>query len=563
MKVKSCLTFLFLFQFFLYSAEYKIDKIDDKIVVKEDNSTLTDKNFSSLINRLHSGDRVLFKRGKIFNLQIVLKNKENIFLGSYGNGSKSKISLISKIPFEDNQTFEVFYSKDLGYDEKDLSFLSLKKDFDSHYLMLSTKTKSEISKNFDEVKNFIDYIFRIKLPTHKFRYFDPNAIRVWLDGKELLKLMLFEELRCKDCGDFVRWYFEKSSGYLYLFWRGDFVDLDILKDKLKINNVKLDTIKITDSKNITISSLDIEGGKYAIALRGSSFVNIINCKIGRGSFVGVEMTKSFDSNASSDYNVIDNCIIDSGFKFKNYRFHSSRGSQDGIFLIGDASYNRILHSKIKDWGHCGINLFSQKGEVSNNEFILNKIDGANVAYMHGFTLEGKNCKYNRFFSNFFTNLGARNQLGGVENAIYKNYFANIFNSQIKKDQGYGSGQGVWLQTFAKGNYITDNIFIDCDEAAISLVSFGSDQVKEKNTISRNFIINCAKNVFNKPYKNCVIEIFDKNGSNVKNNNFINNKIFANDYDPNVYYYNRVLSILEFNEKMTDRGNFILGNILIK
>ncbi len=563
MKVNYILYFLIFVTFFAYSKEYKISKVDNSIVIKNEQDEVIFKKFPEIINNLNSGDKLLFERGKVFNLSLILKGKDHITIGSYGEGKKAKISLISPIPFDENQSFEIFYSKDKNFDKNDTSFKNLSENFHNHFLLLSSKVREEISDSFEEVKDFIDYVIRIKLPVEKFQFFDPKALRVWLDGRELLKLMLFEELKCKECKDSIRWYFEDKENYLYLFIRGSFIDFNVLKKHLRINNSKVDVLGIRDSKNITISSLEIEGGKYALAIRGSSFVNVFDSKIGKGSFVGVEITNSLDSNLSSDYNVIDSCTIDSGFRFRNYRFHSSRGSQDGIFLVGKASYNKVLNCVIKDWGHSGINLFAKNGTVSNNEFISNRIDGADVPYMHGFTMEGEKCISNKFLSNFFMNLGARNQLGGVKNSVYRNYFANIFNSQIKKDQGYGSGQGIWLQTLAKENYITDNIFIGCDEAAISLVSFGKDGVKEKNTISRNFIINCGKNAFNDSYKNHVIEIFDKNNTNIKNNNFIKNKIFARDYEPVIYYHGEELSVDEFNLKMGSYGDFIVGNKLIK
>ena len=563
MKVNHILFFLIFVTFFAYSKEYKISKVDNSIVIKNEQDEVIFKKFPEIINNLNSGDKLLFERGKVFNLSLILKGKDHITIGSYGEGKKAKISLISPIPFDENQSFEIFYSKDKDFNKDDTSFKNLSENFHNHFMLLSSKVREEISDSFEEVKDFIDYVIRIKLPVEKFQFFDPKALRVWLDGRELLKLMLFEELKCKECKDSIRWYFEDKENYLYLFIRGSFIDFNVLKKHLRINNSKVDVLGIRDSKNITISSLEIEGGKYALAIRGSSFVNVFDSKIGKGSFVGVEITNSLDSNLSSDYNVIDSCTIDSGFRFRNYRFHSSRGSQDGIFLVGKASYNKVLNCVIKDWGHSGINLFAKNGTVSNNEFISNRIDGADVPYMHGFTMEGEKCISNKFLSNFFMNLGARNQLGGVKNSVYRNYFANIFNSQIKKDQGYGSGQGIWLQTFAKENYITDNIFIGCDEAAISLVSFGKDGVKEKNTISRNFIINCGKNAFNDSYKNHVIEIFDKDNTNIKNNNFIKNKIFAREYEPVIYYHGEELSVDEFNLKMGSYGDFIVGNKLIK
>ncbi len=563
MKVNYILYFLIFVTFFAYSKEYKISKVDNTIIIKNEQNEIIFKKIPEIINNLNSGDKLLFERGKVFNLSLILKGKDHITIGSYGEGKKAKISLISPIPFDENQSFEIFYSKDKNFDKNDTSFKNLSENFHNYFMLLSSKVREEISDSFEEVKDFIDYVIRIKLPVKKFQFFDPKALRVWLDGRELLKLMLFEELKCKECKDSIRWYFEDKENYLYLFIRGSFIDFNVLKKHLRINNSKVDVLGIRDSKNITISSLEIEGGKYALAIRGSSFVNVFDSKIGKGSFVGVEITNSLDSNLSSDYNVIDSCTIDSGFRFRNYRFHSSRGSQDGIFLVGKASYNKVLNCVIKDWGHSGINLFAKNGTVSNNEFISNRIDGADVPYMHGFTMEGEKCISNKFLSNFFMNLGARNQLGGVKNSVYRNYFANIFNSQIKKDQGYGSGQGIWLQTFAKENYITDNIFIGCDEAAISLVSFGKDGVKEKNTISRNFIINCGKNAFNDSYKNHVIEIFDKNNTNIKNNNFIKNKIFARDYEPVIYYHGEELSVDEFNLKMGSYGDFIVGNKLIK
>ncbi len=565
-KVKILFLYLFLVISSLTAKEYRIYTLEDKVVVQDENDQIISHNISSVFNNLNSGDSVKFKRGDIFYQKVLVKNKSDIFIGSYGdvNLSLPVITSVREIPFEENQTFEIFYSKDKEVDLNDTSFQNLSYRFMQNYSLLSTQTKQQIANNFKDVKDFVDYIVRIKLPVEKFEYFDPKAVRIWIKDDEKLRLMLFEELRCKECKDSIRWFFEDKENYLYLFIRGETGNLDKLKDELKINNINVDTLSIQNSKNITVSNLSIEGGKYAVALRGSSFVNFTDCSVGKGAFVGVEITNSLDSNASSDYNILDGCSIDSGFDFKNYRFHSSRGVQDGIFLVGKASQNKIIGCSVTNWGHSAINLFSSEengGNISFNEFISNRIDGSKVPYMHGFTTEGITCAHNRFTSNFFTNLGARNQFGGVENAVYRNYFGNIYNSQIKKDQGYGAGQGIWIQAYAKNNYITENIFINCDEAAISVVSYEKDSEKEKNTISGNFIINCGEKIFNKPYQNCVIEVFDKHkeSSSIKDNNFVNNKIFARGYTPKIYYHDEEFTIDEFNKQIGRYGDFIIGN----
>jgi len=569
MKVKKIFLLLLFLPLFSIAKEYKVSSLNGKIVIEEESGLLFQGDIESFFKNLKNKDNIFFRRGDAFNISVSIKNKENIFLGSFGEKSlpKPKITSISPIPFEENENFEIFYSENKKADLNDSSFKNLILEFDRHYSILSTSTKRQISKEFEEVKDFIDYILRIKLPTEKFRYFDPNALRVWLKNKEILRLMLFEELKCKECKEEIRWFFEKKEGYLYLFIRGEIKNIQELKEDLKINNLYLDTISIQNSKNIIIRDLQIEGGKYAIALRGTSKTSISDSIIGKGSFVGVEIANSIDSNASSDFNIIENCKIDSGFYF-SYRFHSSRGSQDGIFLLGRANFNTISNNTISNWGHSGINLYSpQNGKVSNNYFVANKIEGSKVPYMHGFSMDGKNTSYNRFTSNIFTNLGARNQLNGVENAVYRNYFANIYNSQIKKDQGYGSGQAIWLQSYGdnacKNNYVTENIFINCDEAAVSIVSYEKDGIKTKNTISGNFIINCGTKIFNKPYQNCVFEIFDEKGGTVKENNFVNNKIFNRETEPKVFYRGEILSIEEFNKKIGTNGDFIVGNKNLK
>ncbi len=550
---------------FSYAAEYRVLSLNDKIIIEDKNGSILNISLENLFKNLSNNDNVLFRRGDVFRTNISVKNKKLIFLGSFGDPAKSKplITSISKIPFEENETFEIFYSKEKKANLNDESFKNLSDDFKKHFSILSSEIKREIADNFEDVKDFIDYVLRIKLPVEKFKYFDPNAMRVWIKKREILKLMLFEELKCTECEEEIRWFYEPKKNYLYLFIRGDIKNLSELKNEMEINNIKVDTVTIQESENITIRDLSIEGGKYALALRGASKTTVSDSVIGNGSFTGIEITNSFDSNKSSDFNVIDKCVIDSGFNFK-YRFHSSRGSQDGIFLLGLASFNIISNNLISNWGHAGINLYSpENGKVSDNLFISNKIDGSKVPYMHGFSMDGKNTSGNRFTSNMFTNLGARNQLNGVENAVYRNYFANIYNSRIKKDQGYGSGQGIWLQAYGRNacrdNHITENIFINCDEAAVSIVSYENDGVKKKNTVSNNFIINCGNKIFNKPYQNTVFEIFDKRGNTVKENNFVNNKIFNREEEPKIFYHGEILSVDEFNKKIGRYGDFIIGN----
>jgi len=73
------------------------------------------------------------------------------------------ITSIREIPFEENQTFEIFYSKDKEADLNDTSFQNLSYRFMQNYSLLSTQTKQQIANNFEDAKDGVTYRYFVSV----------------------------------------------------------------------------------------------------------------------------------------------------------------------------------------------------------------------------------------------------------------------------------------------------------------------------------------------------------------------------------------------------------------
>ncbi|NPA81887.1 MAG: right-handed parallel beta-helix repeat-containing protein [Epsilonproteobacteria bacterium] len=529
----------------LFADKYYIRHENGKdIVIINERHQIISRNFEEFLQNIKKGDELLFKRGEVFKKPIILKNKENLSIKDYGS-KKLRYPIIDTRYRIDEDSF---IKLDMNNLKKDRSWRVLESEFKKNLAPLSSKVRQNIAKNFDEVKDSVFEIYRVKISP-----IDWTSVRVWVNNKEILKALIFEELKEKDD---ARWYFEKQNGYLYIF----VLNKDFKLKNVKINNMVLDSLSLKNCKNIDVENLDIRASKYAVGIRGSLNVVLQSCKIGRYSFSALNITSGDMGDYSSNIVIKDN-EIDSGFK-AFYRFLSSRGSQDGIFMLKGVKDSLVLNNKIINWGHSAINIYAPKNAlpVKNNKIISNFISGKNISYMHGVTIDGMNAVKNEVRLNIIRDISARNQLNGRENRFVNNAVFDVRNSPVKSDQGYSAAQAIELQAYgkdniSKGNIIKDNLFAKVDGSCISLVSFSKDGEKRDNIFENNVLINCGlKNggVF--------LKVDDGYGRhNIEANSFINNRFKATKREPKIFYRGETLSVEEFNFKDGSFEDRIEGN----
>ncbi len=540
-----------------FCENYYISKnLENKISIKK-NGIVLFKPLNEIIKNSKKGDKFFFQRGEIFKTSIEVLNKEGLTFSSYGNPLKPLpvIDARSKIIIDKN-SLEILYNPqiEIWHDE---SWKNLTNDFKNLTYILSTKTREKMAKSFDEIKYYVSQIARFRLPVPKYGYYDANPIRIFNEKSEILKALFFEELKCEGCKNEIRWYFEKKSGLLYLFSLSPSIDLKRVLNNLYINNENLSAFSIVNSKNIKVKNLNLQGGKYSVLIKGAKNIEVSNCKLGNYSFVGAYLT----SNKNPSLKIkIENCKIDSNFPFKNYRFYSSRGSQDGVFIIGDVNDSIVTKCDITNWGHSAITLNTPtlKHFVSNNVISLNKISSKGIPYMHGIIIDNKNCTKNRITDNLITDISAPNQLNGIENIFSKNIIMNIKNSQIKKDQGYGSGIAIQIQAYGKNasinNLIKENYIYNCDQCAVSIYDNGKDGEKRGNKFIANTFSNCALNPLYPKDKAIFIEISKKNQNKISNNIFIKNIFYSKKEKPLINYKGEIVDINDFNKIEGNKEN---------
>ncbi len=541
------------------------------------NEELISHDLKKFISFLQEGDKLFFKRGEKFDTFLDLSDKNNITIRAYGDENLSLpiIEHIIKIPFNDQNESSSIYPS-LGDEPwNDTSWNNLLNKFNFYLSFLATFTKNKIATTYDEVKDKIHQILRIKLPPLD-DAFDPTAIRFWIGDEEILRVLYFEELNCIDCQYKIRYFYEKETNFLYLFTNDSNIELNSILSELKINNANYYAIKITNSKNIKIENLDVRGGKYAFIIRSSKDINISDSIVGNGSFTGIYVTNDMnDITKGSENIIIDNCTIDGNFKF-NYRFYSERGSQDGVFFLNNVSNSVLKNSLIKNWGHTGVNLAVnlnisetdlENAKVINNKIYNNTFDGKNVSYMRALTFDGSKCENNEFYQNVIRNMEARSQINGLLNTIKYNLFYNTKNSQLKQDQGYGSGEALQLQAYGTTNIsayntIEKNLILKTDEPGISLSSNDKTGDKIDNLIQDNILIDCGNRRFipfegyKRDYNQTAIDIFDYTDSykTIKQNDFIANKIYTPYQNAFIFYKGELLTVKEFNQKNNPEEN---------
>jgi len=552
--MKRLLIFM-LSSFCLLSArDYYIFLNSQKVIKIRSENENSDINLSKALKNAEEGDRFFFKRGEVFKTPVKIKNKKGLSFLSYGDETLPAPIIETLTEIKPKEKYTTIITEPKKFSFRDESWRNLERDFKNYLKILKTSLRKKAAKSFYDIRDKLSAMARIKLPLPKYGYYDPNAVRIFYKNKEILKTLFFEELNCDNCKEKIRWYLEGKSGYLYLFFLSNESDPNEVINNLFINNDYLSPFIVENCKEITIKGLDLRGGKYSLMIKDSSKIKVLNMKIGNYSFTGIY---AIGDKAITSKIVVKDSLIDSKFNF-DYRYYSSRGSQDGIFFLGNVRESIVKRCDIKNWGHNGITLSAPKNtEVRNNFITLNQISGENLPYMHGIIIDNENCINNKAVLNLIRDTTAPNQINGVGNVFEKNIVLNVKNSPVKKDQGYGSGIAVQIQAYGRknasiANEIRENYFINCQETGLSIIDNGYDGEKRKNLIEKNYFVNAQTSPLTEE-KNVFIKVDDS--KHIKENRFERNMFYAEKGgEIKVKYKKEYLNIKEFNKLKNAQGN---------
>lgn len=477
---------------------------------------------------LQPGDKVLFKRGDVFDEGlIVIKDSgtENnpIVFSSYGSGAKP--ILTANGPLE-------------GWK--------------------NASNWSQVSGN----------VWKMDFPSHK-----PK--RLWLDGSEVLQAMILKDVGVQSViphgphegeGDFQWWFYNDNILYLYATENParsyHSIEGGLHRGALKTRSVS----------HIVIDGLNFRGGaEGTILFDTSSYITLKNSKVGYG-YGGLGVTSNSPSSASHHIIIEDN-LFDSGFNFY-YGLSSEgtigevRGNQDGISFLKAVHHSIIRNNVFTGWGHTAILMGVTKVDyegIHHNKIIHNTFTGSNNSYNRAFSmdgLEGKNYN-NEIAYNLIKNLGT-NQINGNNNWIHHNIFDGTFVSPAKKEGALG---GVALMLSIYGSKLVNhdtkvdhNIFINTDNAAIRIHSYGENYEHVTGIkIRNNIFYNTGSNPTNSSDASVAIVLQAPQRTHnliFKNNLFFNPKRSGADV---IKYYKENISVAEFNKSNGSHGNIIENN----
>ncbi len=378
-----------------------------------------------------------------------------------------------------------------------------------------------------------------------------NPQRLWINGKEVLRNEIIDSLD----GTRYVWGYEKGKIYIYSPTN------PALAFHSMRTNVFQNVAKFIWQKYIILQDIELQGGySFSLTIQGSANITIKNCKIGSYAREGIIIKQWGET--SSAYITVENCIIDSKFKFS---YGKDKGIDDAILIVAGANNCEIKNNIIKDFGHCSVYLKSLHGTdngVYDNKIYGNFMSGKNVTYQRGIGTDGyeNKCHDNEFFNNIITEMTVRNQINGNNNWIHHNIIDGTKNTIVKP---FGAGQGIELQGYGAelvchDNKIDNNLIMNCDEPGISFNHNGNP--KYNNYIRNNIIYNCGRNS-KEGYDNIGIKI-DNNSRTIQNNYFYNNCIFSgNENLPSVFLRGSYLTAEQFNS--IDNGLDLASNNIQK
>jgi hypothetical protein len=379
--------------------------------------------------------------------------------------------------------------------------------------------------------------------------------RLWLSGTEYL-----EAETLSDVSSTFRWY--RESGYLYVYATSNPASFYTNIEASDVGDST--TVNMWQKNYVTLQNLDIRGGKYSIAIQGSTHIIVEDCNIGAScGRIGISITMG-GADHPSNYNIIRNCIVDAEFDVGVGPYEPRL--MDGIYLRNGANYNEVYGNTIRNWGHNCIVLgnYVSGQTVNYNKIYENDISSETSYYCRAISTEGEEgtCAYNEIYRNYIHDMNVKNQINGDHNSFYYNIVSNITRNSFTKDISMAGGFSfeAYGGHVCHDNKVYNNVIYNTDEPAVWVRHCGGGYCDSKynNEIVNNIFINNGKNSWD-GYDNIALRI--DGGSEVLNNVYKNNLIY-NSGATNIVYYrgDGAISVNTFNLRNGQNGDTIGNNI---
>jgi hypothetical protein len=413
------------------------------------------KSIAAANELMGGGNIILLKRGDIWYLPqgtIKLDNRSNFTIDAYGNGKRPIIAGMALI--DDTWTYEGnnIWSNPTGYG--------------------------------DALRVFVNNISRISL--------DNKAN----NNPGLADLNTTDE-----------YWFDKATGKLYI---------PHTSAKTPPKNVVMiaawpapPVVNMLNTTNVKIRNIEFWGGGNVSTIRiyaPSSNILIDKCIITRSNEMGI-----FAINVQQNMNVVENlviqdCIVDKAWTLAENNVKPTvflKG--DGIAFMHGVKGSVVKNCKITNWGHDGISVIATEFSTGIYGVKYNKIEGndisaGNSAYMHAFDVTGFKdlTMYNIFKRNYCHDYSSGNTVGGNNNFVFSNIFANVTVSPLLQHSQAPHAINISTWTIkdkngisgameSKNNWIVNNTIYNTDTYSFKLDR--SDADGDVTTLSENQIHN--------------------------------------------------------------------------
>lgn len=398
-------------------------------------------------------------------------------------------------------------------------------------------------------------------------YYGPYKIasRVWLSGVEYTKARVLANVNAT-----YRWFFDYSSSLLYVYAESNpAVYYSNVEESMAVEGV---VVRIYEKEYVTIKNLDIRGGYTSIEIIGSNYVVIENCNVGFYSgHMGIWISGK-PSKKPSNYGVIRECKIDSGYRL-SYYYEKAR-TEDGIHMRNNVNHWEIYDNEIWDWGHSGISLWQADEDttVSFNKIYSNFITSRDVSYGRGFEIKGRErgAQFNEFCFNIVRDTTVPNQIGGDHNLVCYNIIDTVENTIVYPDS-FSPGIVLTPAMTSNPDYVSNynkiynNVIYNTDGAGIVVEGWPKGFSIRYNEIKNNIIFNCGKNSIYWDQRNIGLYVFPigwgENATATATDNIFQNNIIYNSGVENVVSYNgTAMTVDEFNSMNSANNDTISGNL---
>jgi hypothetical protein len=423
-------------------------------------STTPKKSIAAANALMISGNIILFKRGDIWYLPqgtIKLDNISNCTLDAYGSGKRPIIAGMALI--DDTWTYEGknIWSNPTGYG--------------------------------DALRVFVNNVSRISLNDKA----DNNPV--------------LSDLNTTD-----EYFYDNATTKLYI---------QHTSAKTPPKNVVMiaawpapPLVSMLNTTNVTLRNIEFWGGGNVSTIRiyaPSSNILIDKCIITRSNEMGI-----FAINIQQTMDVVENlviqdCIVDKAWTLAENNVKPTVFlNGDGIAFMHGVKSSLVKNCKITNWGHDGISVLASEFTtgiygVKYNKFEGNDISAGNSAYMHAFGVTGYRdmAMYNIFKRNYCHDFTTANTIGGNNNFVFSNIFANVKVSKLLQHSqaphvihiatwSIKDKNGISGSLESKNNWVVNNTIYNSDSYSVRLDRSNGDgdvTTLMNNQIHNNLLLN--------------------------------------------------------------------------